>query len=231
MNRHHSSELNTPIHQSHITVFDSFDGFRQILHDKCLYGRSDGGSDNETVRAVERLIAQLENGDMTVCYGSGMAAISNTILSCLKAGDHIVSVRNIYSPSYHFFKTYLPRFGIETTFVTGLSLSEIEAMTRPNTRMLYLESPTSLTFQLQDLQEIARLAKQRGIITAIDSSWATPVFLNPLDHGIDLVIHSASKYLSGHSDVAAGVLVGKKDNARHIPGRALLASVQYSPPT
>jgi cystathionine beta-lyase/cystathionine gamma-synthase len=111
---------------------------------------------------------------------------------------------------------YLPRFGVETSYVDGSDSSDFEAAIRPNTRLIYLESPTTLTFKLQDLEAVAAIAKERGIKTVIDNTWCTPLYQNPIDLGVDLVIHSVSKYIGGHSDVVAGAIVGSDGDIRHL---------------
>jgi len=204
-----------PIFQNSLFVYPTFEKFsnaRKRGAQSYIYTRGN----NPTVEIAEQKIARLEKGESAKCFGSGMAAITSAILSFIKAGDHIVSVKQVYGPTYEFLSSYLSRFNIETTFVSGLSVEELKAAIRQNTRVIYLESPTSLIFQLQNLSEIAKLAKQRKIITIIDNSWATPYFQTPLEMGIDIVIHSCSKYLAGHSDVVAGVVVGKKDYIERI---------------
>lgn len=167
---------------------------------------------NPTTSILEQKIALLEKAEAARAFGSGMAAISAAVLSCVKAGDHIVTIEMVYGPTRTFFTSYLPRFGIETTFVRGTEIDQFKKALRPNTKLLYIESPSSLTFDLQDLAAVAELAKSRHIATAIDNSYCTPYFQNPIPMGIDLVCHTATKYIGGHSDVVAGLVVGS--NAR-----------------
>ena len=162
---------------------------------------------NPTVQVFEDKLARLEGTEAARAFASGMAAISGTVLSQVAAGDRIVSVRHIYPDAYRFFQTMLPRLGVTTTYVDGGELGALEAAL-PGAKLLYLESPTSWTFQVHDLAKIAGLAKAAGVTTVIDNSWATPIFQRPATHGIDIVVHSASKYLSGHSDTVAGVVCG-----------------------
>lgn len=204
-----------PIFQNSLFVYPTFEKFSNALKKETqnyIYTRGN----NPTVEIAEQKIAKLEKGESAKCFGSGMAAISSAILSSIKAGDHIISIKNIYGSSYRFLSSYLPRFNVKTTFISGLSIEELRRTIRQNTKIIYLESPTTFTFQLQDLGEIAKLAKQRKIVTIIDNTWATPCFQNPLEMGIDFVIHSCSKYLAGHSDIVAGVIVGKKDRIDQI---------------
>ncbi len=166
---------------------------------------------NPTTEVAEKKIAFLEHGDLARCFSSGMAAISAAIMSTLHAGDHVVTVRSVYSPAHHFLTDYLQRYGISVGFAEGGSVADFERAVRPNTRLFYLESPSSFVMEQQDLEGIAALAKSRDIATICDNSWATPLYQRPLDFGVDLVVHSATKYLGGHSDIVAGVVVGKRE--------------------
>jgi cystathionine beta-lyase len=169
---------------------------------------------NPTTDVLEHKLAALEGAGAARCFASGMAAVSAAILHCVKAGEHLVAVDTIYGPTRKLLTEYLPRYGVSTTFVAGTDPQQFVDALRPNTRLIYLESPSSLVFELQDLQAIAAIARERGILTAIDNSWATPYFQNPLALGIDLVIHSATKYLGGHSDLVAGVVLGSAERMR-----------------
>jgi methionine-gamma-lyase len=145
-----------------------------------------------------------------------MAAIGAAILSAARAGDHVVAVRSIYSNAYRLLHGYLPTLGIGTTFADFTDLDAVEAAIRPETRVLYLESPGNPAMHIVDLEAIASLARDRGLVTVIDNTLATPYNQRPLDMGIDLVVHSASKYLAGHSDVVAGVVAGSDERVRSI---------------
>lgn len=208
-----------PIFQNSLFVYPTFEKFSHALNLKkkkkmqnYVYTRGN----NPTVEICEQKIARLEKGESARCFGSGMAAITSAILTFLRTGDHIVSIKNIYGPAYEFLSSFLPRFNVETSFISGSSIEELRRAIKQNTKIIYLESPTTFTFQLQNLSEIAELAKQKKIVTIIDNSWATPYFQNPLEIGIDLVAHSCSKYLAGHSDVVAGVVIGKRDYIEQI---------------
>lgn len=171
---------------------------------------------NPTTDIAEAKIAALEGGDRARCFGSGMAAISAAILSCVKAGDHIVCVDTVYGPTRSFLSNYLPRFGITTTYIDGCDSREwFETMTN-DTRLFFLESPSSVVMKQQNLAEIAEFAQEHGITTICDNSWASPIFQNPLALGIDLVVHSATKYLGGHSDIVAGVAVGNEERMQKL---------------
>jgi len=174
---------------------------------------------NPTTEIVEAKIAALECGEKARCFGSGMAAISGAILSCVKSGDHIVCVESIYGPTRVFLTDYLPRFQIETTFVDGADPKEWAEACRANTTVFMLESPSSLVFQQQDLAAVVQIARDRGISTICDNSWASPYFQNPIKFGIDIVVHSATKYLAGHSDIVAGVAIGQADRMQRMVER------------
>jgi cystathionine beta-lyase/cystathionine gamma-synthase len=139
-----------------------------------------------------------------------MAAISSAIMHFVKAGDHIITINNVYGPANNFMGKYLKKFDIDVSYVAGTSIDDFESALKPNTSIIYLESPASMTYELQDLEKVAKLAKKHNIKTIIDNTWASPINQKPLDYGIDIEIHSVSKYICGHSDVVAGVMIGSK---------------------
>jgi len=165
---------------------------------------------NPTTDILEAKLAALERTEAARCFGSGMAAVAAAILHGVKAGDHVIAVDSIYGPTRNFLSHYLARFDIATTYVPGTDPQQFADALQPNTRLIYLESPSSVVFRLQDLAAVAALAKAHGVMTVVDNSWASPFFQNPTDLGIDLVLHSATKYLGGHSDIVAGVIMGPK---------------------
>lgn len=164
---------------------------------------------NPTTEIAERKIAALEQGEEARCFASGMAAISAAVMCVVGKDSHVICPRSAYHPTRVFLGEYLSRFGVETTFVAGTSLAEFEAALRPDTRLIYLESPSSYIYAMQDFQAIASLANSRGIATIVDNTWATPLYQNPLTFGIDVAVHSASKYLGGHSDLIGGAAIGR----------------------
>lgn len=166
---------------------------------------------NPTTDLAEKKIAALEGGEAARCFGSGMGAVSAAILSCVKAGDHIIAPETVYGPTRLFFEKYLPRFGISTTLVNGSRLEDFSENLKANTTLIFLESPSSVVMLQQDLTGVAQLAKAHGASTVIDNSWASPLFQKPLLMGIDLSVHSATKYLGGHSDIIAGVVIGSNE--------------------
>jgi cystathionine beta-lyase/cystathionine gamma-synthase len=171
---------------------------------------------NPTVRLFEDKVAALEGGEAARAFASGMAAISSAILAHVAAGERIVCVRNVYPDTYRLLRKLLPRLGIEARFVDGRDLEALDAALE-GARLLYLESPTSLVFDVHDLAAQAALARDHGVTTICDNSWATPIHQRPLAQGVDMVVHSASKYLSGHSDTVAGIVVGSKASGSRTP--------------
>lgn len=202
-----------PIFQNSLFTFKEWDdidnAFDGIRDKNYVYSRLL----NPTVNIAEEKIATICHAEKAKLYGSGMGAIAAAILYCVNSGDHIVTLKNIYGPANSFIGTYLKeKCGVSVTYVDGKDITEFEQAIQENTTLFYLESPTSIMFELQDLTAVSKLAKKHGIKTVIDNTWSTPIFQNPLDFGIDLEIHSASKYLGGHSDVVAGVIVGKAEH-------------------
>jgi cystathionine beta-lyase/cystathionine gamma-synthase len=171
---------------------------------------------NPTITLAEETIAALEGTDAARVFASGMGAITTTILALLKTGDHIVAQRDIYGGVTKFFSEWLPKLGIETTFVDTNEYEQHAQAIRPNTKMLYLESPTNPSLRIVDMKKTAALAKQHGLISMVDSTFGTPINQHPADYGIDLVMHSGTKYLSGHADLTCGVVSGRYDLVKQI---------------
>ena len=195
-----------PIYQTSLFTFKNYEAMRNAFAGQSsgyIYSRGA----NPTTHDFERRIAALEGAEAARGFASGMAAISATVLSVVKAGERIVAVRHCYGDAYRFFEKLLPRFGIKVDYVDGSDAEAVETAL-PGARLLYLESPSSMVFELQDIARLTTVARAQGIVTMIDNSWATPVFQKPISHGVDLVIHSASKYIGGHSDTVAGVVAG-----------------------
>ena len=163
---------------------------------------------NPTHQQVEAVMATLEGGEAGMVTASGMGAISTSVLSLLDKGDHVVAQRNLYAGTAALLEDVLPRWGIECTFVDQTNAERWAEAVRPNTKLIYAETPANPLMRLTDLQAVAALGTTRGITTIVDNTFATPINQRPLEYGIDVVIHSATKYLGGHSDVTAGVIVG-----------------------
>lgn len=171
---------------------------------------------NPTTEIVENKVAALEQGEAAKCFSSGMGAISAAMMHYLKKDSHVVAVASIYGPAHRFLAEYMKRFGVEVTFVKGTDTEEIEGAIRENTDLIYLESPSTYLFLVQDLAKIAEVAKKHHAATVIDNTYCTPIFQKPLTFGIDMVVHSASKYLGGHSDIIGGVVIGRKEDIDQI---------------
>ncbi|WP_135556828.1 trans-sulfuration enzyme family protein [Paenibacillus cymbidii] len=195
----HLGAIVTPIYQTSLFT-------RKTMNHGYTYTRVA----NPTTEVVERKIAALEEGEAARCFSSGMAAITAALMSVLEKDSHVVCPLNVYAPTKAFLESYMAKFGVEVTFVSGEDVADFERALRPNTKAIYLETPLSNVFTLQDLRAIATLARSRGIVTIADNTWATPLYQNPIACGIDLVVHSATKYMGGHSDILAGVVVGSE---------------------
>ena len=170
---------------------------------------------NPTVSLFEAKMAALEGGEEAIGFPSGMAAISGSVLAFVAPGDRILCVRHVYPDAYRLFETLMRKLGVSVDYVDGGDLGAVAAAL-PGAKLLYLESPTSWTMEAHDVGALAALARRHGVLSLIDNSWATPVFQQPLALGVDLVLHSASKYIGGHSDVVAGVVVGRSELVSHI---------------
>lgn len=212
--RYHGS-ISTPIFQSSNFCFPNVAAMRGSLEDEMdvpFYTRGH----NPTVAVLQAKIAALEGAEAALIFASGSAAIAAAVMQGLQAGDHVVCVQKPYSWTGKLLSKILKRFGVETTYIDGTLVENWVAACQPNTKLFMLESPNSMTFELQDIPAVAALAKSRGIRTVIDNSYATPLNQQPIKMGIDIVVHSASKYLSGHSDMVAGVLCCSRATAEAI---------------
>jgi len=196
-----------PLYQTSLFTFPDVDSLSEAVKDESLSHLYTRGN-NPTVELVEQRIAKLEGGDQAKLFSSGVAAIASSIMSCVEQGDHIVCTKDAYSWAKYICGTYLARFGVTVTFVDATDILTVERAIQKNTKVLYLESPGTLLLRVHDLRALASLAKIHGIKTIVDNTWATPLYQNPLSFGIDLVVHSASKYLGGHSDFIGGAVIG-----------------------
>ncbi|MBD0372035.1 MAG: aminotransferase class I/II-fold pyridoxal phosphate-dependent enzyme [Pyrinomonadaceae bacterium] len=204
LNKTHA--LSAPIWQTTSFVADSPEAYAEIAassHPSEFYTRYG----NPTHERVEQTLAMLEGGEAALVTGSGMGAITLAVMSQIKSGDHVVAQSDLYAGARALLRDFVPRWGIETTFVDQTKTEEFEAAIRPNTRLIYLESPSNPLLRLTGLKAVTTLAKARNIKTVIDNTFATPVNQRPLQLGVDVVIHSATKYLGGHHDLTAGVVV------------------------
>jgi cystathionine beta-lyase/cystathionine gamma-synthase len=199
-----NAPLATPIYQT--STFEVTDTEQQLraTHTDMFYTRYG----NPTHTVAESAIAELEGTDAALLFASGMSAITTTVMALLKSGDHVVAQRDIYGGATKFFSSWLPKMGIETTFVDTTDYDQHARAIRPHTKLLYLESPTNPTLRVVDLGKVSALAKQHNLISMIDSTFATPINQRPYEFGIDLVMHSGTKYFGGHSDLICGIVAG-----------------------
>lgn len=198
-----------PIVQTSLFTFDSYQAFEDRMAGRSndpLYTRVQ----NPTVAAFEDLVAAAEQGEAAVGFASGMAAISSTVFAFVRPGDRIACVEHVYPDAYRLFERLMRPFGVEVSY-HPIDAFEKDPDLLAGVKLAYLESPNSVVFQAMDLGAVAAHAKRHGTLTAVDNSWATPLFQRPLTLGIDIVIHSASKYISGHSDTVAGVVVARAE--------------------
>lgn len=177
---------------------------------------------NPTVGTLRKKLAALEGAEDALVFASGSAAIAAGIMSVVKNGDHVVCVNKPYTWTKVLLSEYLPKYGVTTTFVDGTQLANFEKAIQKNTKLIYLESPNSITFELQDIEAVAKLARSKGITTMIDNSYSSPLAQNPISMGIDIVAHSGSKYLGGHSDIVAGVLCSSHKRIHEIMSKEFM---------
>ena len=197
----------TPIYQT--STFEVTDNAEQLRvtptdHFYTRYG-------NPTNTVAENAIAELEGTDAALLFSSGMAAITTSFLALVKTGDHIVAQRDIYGGVTKFLSQWLPRMGVETTFVDTNDIEQHERAIRPNTRILHVESPTNPSVRVVDLEKIAALARKHKLISTIDATFCTPINCRPAEWGIDLVLHSGTKYFGGHADIICGIAAGRRE--------------------
>lgn len=207
--------VSPPVIQSSNFVLPDLATFRRVFSDELanhVYTRGN----NPTVEILRKKLAALEGTEDALVFGSGAGAVAVAVIGNVAAGDHIVCQKSPYSWTSALLRKFLPRFGVEHTFVDGTDMQAIEAALRPNTRVLFLESPNTMTFECQDLAACAALARARGIVTIIDNSYSSPIYQNPAAFGIDIVVHSGTKYLNGHSDVVVGVLCASREMVKKL---------------
>ncbi|OBX21275.1 MULTISPECIES: trans-sulfuration enzyme family protein [Bizionia] len=160
---------------------------------------------------LSKKIAALEHTESALIFGSGMAALSALFFTFLKSGDHLVVQNTLYGGASHFIREEFPKFGIEFTFTNGYDVSDFEAAIQPNTKLIHIETPSNPLLTITDIKGVAKLGKAHNILTSIDNTFASPINQNPIDFGIDIIMHSATKYLGGHSDILAGALAASDD--------------------
>ncbi|MFD5467436.1 trans-sulfuration enzyme family protein [Kitasatospora sp. NPDC127059] len=198
--------IGIPLHQGHLFAFESSDALT------AAFAGSDAGFvynryGNPTVRSLEDAVADLEGGTGALATASGMGAISTVLLALLRSGDHLIAQRSLYGGTFALLADLAERWGVEVTHVSGTDPDEVVAALRPTTRLLHLETVSNPTTRVTDLPGLIAVAKRAGVLSIVDNTFATPLLCRPIEHGADVVVHSATKYLGGHSDVLAGIAV------------------------
>jgi methionine-gamma-lyase len=202
----HSRSISVPIYQASNFAFDDPDALADALErpdGEFVYSRYA----NPTIRALETTVATLEGGAAAVATASGMGAINSVLLSLVQSGDHVIAQRCVYGGTFATLADLAARFGVEVTYVSGRDPAEVTAALRPNSKLLYLETIANPMTQVADIPAFTAVAKQAGLLTVVDNTFASPILCRPIEHGADVVLHSATKYLGGHSDVTGGILV------------------------
>ncbi|MEI7597520.1 MAG: PLP-dependent aspartate aminotransferase family protein [Bacteroidota bacterium] len=212
-----------PIYQTSTFSFENVDHGAA-----CFAGESDGyiytRINNPTINALENMVAELENGYRGVGCASGMGAVTTIYMALLNAGDHIVSTAAVYGPSRVVLENHFSRFGVQSSFIDTTNLDELEKSIKPNTKVLYLESPTNPTMDICDIKACVAIAKKHNLITVVDNTFCSPYLQRPLDLGVDIVFHSMTKFLNGHADVVAGMIV-VKEQALYNKVRAMMVTM------
>ena len=220
-----TSAITVPIYQSSTFRFDSAEQGAELcdaIHPSHLYTRWG----NPTTRALELALADVEGGEAALAFSSGMAAGVTAVMAMVRGGDHVIAANCLYAGMTELFDRVLRPLGVDTTFVDPEEDGAFEQALRPETKLIYVETPANPTLAITGLAAVAELARDRGVFTIADNTWASPWNTRPLELGIDAVIHSATKYLGGHSDLIAGAVLGSKDLMGKVAGmRTVLGSM------
>ncbi len=206
----HDGALSVPVHNASIFAFSDAESGAAI-HNYQKPGYFYGKLGNPTQDALERAMCELEGGESALAFASGMAAVAASILTLVKSGDHIVAPESMYSTTTIFFEELGEKFNIETTFVDAAEAENYRNAARENTKVFWIETPSNPLLKITDIKAVAKIARGKNITTIADNTFATPFNQRPLDLGVDVVVHSATKYLGGHSDLTAGLMVGKNE--------------------
>jgi cystathionine beta-lyase len=214
--------INPPVYHASTILFDQMEVF-EARHGGPERRTSYGRSGTPTFFALESAVAELEGGAGTVVASSGLAAVTSALLAFVEAGDHVLITDACYEPTRRFCERVLTRLGVDVEFYDPMIGGDISELLRPNSRLVYMESPGSLTFETQDVPAIVEAAKAAGAMAMLDNTWATPLYFKPLDFGVDVSIQAGTKYFGGHSDVMMGLITTTAD--RHIPLRRNVQSL------
>jgi len=213
----HAGEIDDAFGSAVVPIYQtSTFKFKNAQHGAdCFSGKSDGyiytRIGNPTINALEQAIASLENGFGGIAVSSGMAAVSTIFMALLGKDQHMIGTSSVYGPSRGVMERDFSRFGVESSWVNTANLEEIKAAIKPNTKLIYVETPSNPTMELTDIEATAKLAKQHGIILVVDNTFSTPHLQKPLDLGADVVFHSVTKFINGHADVVGGIIVAKEE--------------------
>ena len=210
----------TPIVQTSLFAYPDLDSFNAAAKEENRFPIYTRGQ-NPTVEVLENKLAALERGEACKCFASGMAAMSAVVMGLMKSGDHILFVNQTYGPMMQLAR-HLERFGIEHNQVLDLDPDDVAAALKPNTKLVWMESPGTMLMRTFDIAAVADVARKHGALTCIDNTWATPLFQKPITHGVDIVVHSATKYIGGHSDVVGGAVITTAERMKEIFYRAFL---------
>ncbi len=209
----HDGAVNPPVYHASTILSQTVEEYRRKRRDwlEEMPGTYYGRFGTPTTESLQEAVAALEGGYRSLVYPSGLAACAGALLACVSAGDHVLMTDSVYGPTRNLAKGVLKRFGVATSFYDPLVAGGIESLIQPNTRVIYLESPGSLTFEVQDVPAITEIARRRGITTIIDNTWGTPLFFKPFAHGVDVSVQAATKYIVGHSDAMLGIVTCTKE--------------------
>jgi methionine-gamma-lyase len=211
----HHGALSVPVYNASVYAFtDAEEG--AAIHNEFKHGYYYGRLGNPTTEALETTVAELESGEACLAFASGMAAVSAAVLPNVRSGDHIIAPESMYSTTMNLFRHLSENLKIETTYIDAANVENYRDALQPNTKILWLESPSNPLLKITDLRAAAEIARSAGAITVADNTFATPFNQRPIELGVDIVIHSGTKYLGGHSDLTAGLLVTSADRAKHI---------------
>ncbi|WP_163341077.1 cystathionine beta-lyase [Desulfopila sp. IMCC35008] len=207
--------INPPVYSGSTVLFDSYQDLLAIS-DGSYDGITYGTDRLPTQREFEQKLCALEGGFLTRAFPSGISAIVNTLMALTSSGDHILVVENVYGPTAQFCSRILAKYNVEFEVIPGNVGEDIENYIKANTRLIFLEAPGSNTFEIQDIEQVAAIAGSKGICTILDNTWATPLFLDPFNYGVDIVIQSVTKYISGHSDVLLGTVTTNEEYSKQV---------------
>ncbi len=223
--------INPPVYRASTLTFDSFQSLSTISGELRAQGKSGyGRAGNDSIWAFEDMLAELDHAEGAVALESGLAAVTITLSAFVAAGDHLLVSDSVYDPTRQFCDGVLARFGVETSYFDPLiDPEQLRTLIRPNTKLLYMESPGSLTFDVQDSPALAAVAREAGVISAIDNTWASPLNFKPLDHGIDIAVQAGTKYIVGHSDAMMGVIAASGETLLKLRKQMYLTGHRYAP--